>query len=417
MRPHPISGTADTTLPPLGTLQAALRKTTETLMRELAAPSLQAPRWTDLEWRIAEAAAVMQGISALLSQRLRWRGPERWEAFLAHQTTHTSLRRERIESLLDRIDALAREASIHVIALKGAALCRLGLYPQGGRPMSDIDLLTKPADAPAACTVLAKLGYRHAGETARHQVFEPSDAASVRAFGEHIDPPVKIELHVRISESLRVRKVDITSLIPAGDGKPGLRFYSSLPAMMNHLLLHTAANMRARAMRGIQLHDIAVVGRRMSLADWDALAALDGGNRLPWWALPPLALAARYYPSAIPAHPIDAALTGCTLWLRRAMRDQILTDVSWSRLTIQAFPGIEWCGSPAEALTFIARRVFPDRAMRHALRTVATRHAYSTGTPWYGLSHGRRILRWLFATPPRVQAIYPVRVALGVQSP
>ena len=32
--------------------------------------------------------------------------------------------------------------------------------------------------------------------------------------------------------------------------------------------------------------------------------------------------------------------------------------------------------------------------------------------PWYGLGHGKRILRWLFSQPPRVQTVISVKAAL-----
>lgn len=417
MAPHQLSAHSGNTLPPLHVLQGTLRKTTERLARELAAPHAQAPQWSDFEWHVAEAAAVMQGFSALLANRLRWRGAARWTAFLEQQKLHTSLRRARIETLLDDIDAAARELSLPVLALKGAALCRGGLYPQGGRPMSDIDLLVAPENVPTAIQVVTAVGYRAGAITARHLVFEPESANAFRGFGEHIDHPIKIELHARLSEHLPVREVDITALTLAAGTRPGLNFYPSLAAMMRHLLLHTAANLRARAMRGLQLHDIAALACRMSTADWKELARDGERPGAPWWMLAPLSLTASYYPSAIPQGLIESSALGCPPLLRRAARNQTLTDVSWSKLRIQAFPGIEWCHSVPEALRFMASRAFPDRAMRHSLLNIATKHSYSTATSWYGLSQGRRILRWVLSSPPRVQAIYPIRVALGLQPP
>src|SRR5690348_15530668 len=61
-------------LPPLPAIEKALHKTTEHLVHEVAArhnaPERRQspPRWDDLEWRIAEAAAAMHGIAALLSK-------------------------------------------------------------------------------------------------------------------------------------------------------------------------------------------------------------------------------------------------------------------------------------------------------------------------------------------------------------
>lgn len=56
--------------PVLSQVAAALRKTTESLVRELVDPTNQAPSWTDFEWRIARAVAGMQGVSSLLQAGL-----------------------------------------------------------------------------------------------------------------------------------------------------------------------------------------------------------------------------------------------------------------------------------------------------------------------------------------------------------
>ncbi len=52
-------------LPPLKLVKHGLRRTTETLAAELALaqPGTDMPDWTDLEWRLASAAAVAHGVS------------------------------------------------------------------------------------------------------------------------------------------------------------------------------------------------------------------------------------------------------------------------------------------------------------------------------------------------------------------
>jgi len=42
---------------------------------------------------------------------------------------------------------------------------------------------------------------------------------------------------------------------------------------MRHLLLHAAGNIRARALRQMQLHDIALLAPRMKASDWSELLA------------------------------------------------------------------------------------------------------------------------------------------------
>src|SRR5688572_3453868 len=96
---------AGSRLPPFAVLQRALAETTERLARELATPTLHAPEWNELEWRIAHAVAAMQGTSMLLASHLRWRGGAEWQAFLERQCQHSVRRHQRALSVRNELDA------------------------------------------------------------------------------------------------------------------------------------------------------------------------------------------------------------------------------------------------------------------------------------------------------------------------
>jgi hypothetical protein len=155
----------------------------------------------------------------------------------------------------------------------------------------------------------------------------------------------------------------------------------------------------------------------LNVADWDELLTEGVGARGLWWALPPLALSARYHPGAIPQSVIDRVAEGCPTLLRRASRRHCLADVSWSQIRIQALPGVEWSTTLGEALRFAQSRVFPDREALSELHYVAANEPWASGTEWYGLKHFTRIRRWLFSQPPRVQTMHSVRLALEYQPP
>src|SRR5450631_2769976 len=264
------------TLPPLSKIAAALRKTTEVLAQELATPTAVAPLWTDFEWHIARAVAGMQGVSSLLHNRLRWRGPETWQRFLREQLDQSVARHVEITRVLRAIDSHARSAEVAFVALKGAALHARGFYAAGERPMGDIDLLIRDDDAEANARVLELCGYEAALSTHRHQTFQPQfkkPLSDVR-LGEHLDNPIKIEVHTRIAEHLPVKTVDITRCLLPREAQAGLNEYPSVASLMMHLLLHAAGNMRARALRLIQLHDIALLAARFVQGDWDELVAM-----------------------------------------------------------------------------------------------------------------------------------------------
>ena len=268
-------------LPPLPSVAAALRATTERLAAELACPQPLAPHWSEFEWRTARAVAAMHGISGLLAAKLRWRGPEGWTEFLNRQREHTAHRHLRTQELLVAVGDRFQYEGIPVQALKGAALDLEGLYQRGQRPMADLDLLTVPRHAERACEILATLGLRESHSTFKHRVFEMRNSRPPRTFGEHADNDMKVELHERICEPLPSRLTDITHWVSPAQAIPGLNPYPSRSALMAHLLLHAAGAMAYRTLRLIQLHDIALLAPRLTESDWHQLLDLRPCDRLP----------------------------------------------------------------------------------------------------------------------------------------
>jgi hypothetical protein len=402
-------------MPPMREIAVALRKTTETLAQELAVPANGPPAWTEFEWQIARAASAMQGVSSLLYAGARWQGPDGWRRFLHEQWSQSVARHAEIARRLDAIDSQARLAGVAFVALKGAALHATGVYGGGERPMGDIDLLVRHADAEATARVLEACGYAAFFAVGRHQVFQPraSKALTGAILGEHIDSQIKVEVHTRIAESLPVAATDITQFLLPLAMQPGLNAYPSPASLMMHLLLHAAGNMRARALRLIQLHDVALLAGRFGAGDWRELLAARPNGRPLWWAFAPLRLAARYYPASIPPELLATLDMQCPWLLNKLTRRQHLTDVSWSNIRIEAFPGLEWSRTPAEALEFMRQRIWPSREARLQVEEVGAQIPGSSSVPWYGVAHGARILRWIFSHPPRVQTLLSVRAALG----
>jgi hypothetical protein len=209
-----------------------------------------------------------------------------------------------------------------------------------------------------------------------------------------------------------VRKVDITEGLTSGRERPGLNNYPDLVSLLVHLLLHAAGNMRAHALRQIQLHDIALVGGLLYDRDWGLLLELRHDGETPWWLYPPLALTARYYPNHIPADVLRTARAACPGILRLAAARHSLTDVSWSNLRIHAFPGIAWSRTLLDAWRFVRSRVLPSGSSLAELEIARRAQPQLDAVPWYGVPHGQRIARWLFSRPPRVQTIMSVIAAL-----
>jgi hypothetical protein len=401
--------------PSLKKVSAVLLEITETLARELGAPTDRSPAWDDFEWRIAQAVAAMQGVSSLLSEQLRWKGPPRWQRFLQEQRLHVAGRHQKITRLMETIDLNARRQGVPLVALKGAELHRLGIYEAGERPMADLDLLVSNANLSATTRLLKDCGYELTFTTWRHYLFEsPLIGLPIAVgLGEHVDNPIKIELHTGIRERLPVSETDITRSVFSGAAHAGLNAYPSIATLMMHLMLHAAGNMRAHALRLIQLNDIARLATRFGPADWTELLDARPDERGLWWAIAPLRLTERYYPATVPPHVIAGLSENCPWLLRRAARRQTIGEVSWSNMRVYAFPGIEWSRTPLEALRFVISRIWPSRGARSELKRFAALHPGAAGLPWYGISQIGRILRWVFSRPPRVQALLPVRAALA----
>jgi hypothetical protein len=401
-------------LPALKTVERLLRETTERVAAECAQPTLAAPRWSEAHWCIAQAVAAIHGISPLLSRCLLWRGPPGWEQFLAEQWQQTFTRQHAMTGLVARIDARARDMGIPITALKGAALHDLSIYQPGMRPMADLDLLVHDHDAAATATMLEGLGCWESYRTRRERVYyhgghgDGGDDSDGATFGESAERALKIELQTWIAESLPIRVVDITERVLPQRGSAGVQGYASLSALMTHLLLHAAGNIRSRALRLIHLHDIAALAARLSREDWQG--ALNEPASC-WWAYPPLALTARYFPSFIPADVQSRASAACPPRLRRIAQRQRLSDVSLSHLWIESWPGIEWCGSIREQMRYISARVFPDAATCAEIRINEATSDWTTNSPWARLSRPRRMLRWALSRTPRVATMWSVREA------
>jgi Uncharacterised nucleotidyltransferase len=394
-------------------LQAALTHVTERLAHELAQPTPKAPDWSDFEWCVAKAVAAMHGVSPLLWCSLRWRGPEEWMHFLEEQRTHVAQRHARIEKLLLQIDQTACEAGVAIITLKGVALHALGLYTRGERPMADVDLLVCAQDSARAVRLIESLRFKECRRSWRERAFAPLESHSAGPLGEHSNNDITIELHERVGERLPLHLTDITDTVFPRRPHAGLNGYPSRAALMTHLLLHTAGAMAMKSARLVQLNDLALVGQRMSEADWDELLQRCSSGQRLWWALPPLRLTLRYYALSVPTRALRALESDCPWVLRRNARGPILSDVSFSHLWVDAFPGIEWSRSIREMLSYAASRVRPSAEQLTARTTSVVTEDWAADSQWSTLSHGRRIARWLASRQVRPATMHVLRATLA----
>src|SRR5690606_2347017 len=116
----------------------------------------------------------------------------------------------------------------------------------------------------------------------------------------------------------------------------------------------------SRSMRLMHLHDIALLAVQLAPSDWEALCAPRAGAA-SWWALPPLRLAARYYPGTVPEAVLARLARQCPLPLRLSARRQTMTRVSCSALWLQPMAGLEWACSAGEVVRYLHARIRPSR--------------------------------------------------------
>ena len=181
---------------------------------------------------------------------------------------------------------------------------------------------------------------------------------------------------------------------------------------MTHLLLHTAGEMAMKSARLVQLHDLALVGRQMTGADWDELVqGCSAAGALVGTAA--LRLTLRYYALSVPTRALRALESDCPWVLRRNARRSILSEVSFSHLWVDAFPGIEWSRSIREMLSYAASRVRPSAEQLAARAASVVTQDWAADSQWSTLSQGRRIARWLASRPVRPVTMHVLRATLA----
>jgi Uncharacterised nucleotidyltransferase len=406
--------TAAAIIPAPRIVQEVLRATTERLAHELGSPTDITPSWSEFEWRTARAAVAIHGVGPLLARTLRWRGPPGWNDFLQDQRAQTEKRYRRIEALAKLIGRHAGEAGIPMVALKGAALHEMGIYRAGDRPMADLDLLVEEPDMAGATKLLEAQGFRTELDFWKNRIFIAAGAARSGGLGEHCDYPIKVELHCRIRERLPLELTDISQIVFPANPHAGLNPYPSRVSLLMHLVLHAAGAMASCDLRLMHVHDLALVCGGMQAADWEKILCQgESGARAPWWFLPPLQLARRYYPDIIPSPVLSRLRYACPARLRRATTRQSLTDFSLSSLWVRAFPGIEWAQSGSEACRYMLGRIRPGAEARRIRNVDTANAAWAAHSSWKGLPQRYRILRWLTSRPTRPATMYVVRETLA----
>lgn len=379
-------------LPPPRKLQPIVTAITEWLAALACGRAAPPPRtWSPTEWRYARAIAHIQGIAPLLHVRGAGSlGDGAWRDFLRLQYERNGQRNVHVLNIVERLRAASVQFDVPLVFLKGASLITWLYDDIALRPMSDIDVLTRPDALEEAILAIRSAGFVQADGVARHVTFilPPNTVVDMR--GEHPDNPIKLELHPRISNTLPRQTWDITALFqpvlqhaPAGRPCHVTEFI--------HLLQHASYHAMTRALRLVGLYDLYLYSARLDVDEWraviDTLRQLEGLG----WAYPPLALCQRYF-GGIPASAIDATQKAAPAHLVSYIQRASLTQVSYCNVVPQyAMHPTKWARTFTEGMLYLSDvllgRGVNKESARH--KTSKAVHAFAPKQSYY-----RRGLRW-----------------------
>ncbi len=329
--------------------------------------------WSATDWKLARVVANLQGILAHLHTCCAQHpfGPPGWQSFLSEQAR---LNRQRIDKLLGLYAALARELNargVAAIPLKGCDLLTRVYDEPALRPTSDIDILVRPDQFKQAVAAVLAAGFEAAGGIKRHAVFALQPERVVSRIGEHPDNPIRVELHPAVDGMLSRTPYDITGALWASAGEHAFDGYRDqrpdLARLALHVLIHAACDMQPRGFRFSRVIDMRMLFARFTPGDWHALQAAIEDHKGHWWAYPPCALLARYYPNALPPEFLAALRRRCPRSLRALLRDADATYFSHCNLRMASLGEIAaWARTPWRAVDHAISLALPSKEERVA---------------------------------------------------
>ncbi len=171
------------------------------------APNINGNRFPNdaTAWHNLAREADKRGLCGLVLERANACGvniPNDARSALQTGTARVAAQQLHMTHELSKLLAAFNDAGVPVMLLKGAALT-LCLYDEAGlRPMSDVDLLVRPADVARAATVLRQAGCRRGAELVRDDFFPRFYYETEWVTGS--DRPVRLDFHARPLRPLRI---------------------------------------------------------------------------------------------------------------------------------------------------------------------------------------------------------------------
>jgi hypothetical protein len=269
--------------PPLDAGEA--RRVVQTVAGWLASPAAEliardSAIWSQQTWRTAQRVISIHGLAPhLASSGLISEGanipPAELATWLVEQE---SLNRARIDRIHQDLVALLKAATrdgIEVMPLKGSLVTTLPLLGGYVRPMSDIDVLVRPAQREAATRLLAGLGYDRIDQgnpRPTHDVFL-RPGSRVVSVDEHPDNPRRVELHTEVVRHLWgwFDSDELTDALWARAQSRSLLGETAVVPhfddLFAHLAVHASSDLlagRGRLVQWLDIARLAAAGARLS---------------------------------------------------------------------------------------------------------------------------------------------------------
>jgi hypothetical protein len=348
-------------------------------------------------------AAFLGGVGALVGRWLevgRASAAEPVRALLAVHLDHARRRAELLGTQLARVRDAMGARGVEPIVLKGAHTGAVHFAEPALRAGSDLDLLVRASELPAARAALADAGLVERRRTVfqdRSEWAPVSPAARVRSLElEHADNPWSVDLHASLERwyfrGLRRGLGDDVfahvDTVPIG-GRP-TRVLAE-PWLTAFLAQHASQELaRTRLIRLVELVLVIRRGRDRGTLAWAALLALLARTRTERFVQPALALAEELAPGTVP-EPVRSALARATpLRLRRvvdAVRASDLGPLPHRSLDAK----LMWAAGPRELLLGMSELLVPsDDGEREGLASLYARRAQAVLTGRARLGVGDR---------------------------
>ncbi|MGI8623285.1 MAG: nucleotidyltransferase family protein [Solirubrobacteraceae bacterium] len=293
-------------------------------------PAWDGATWAVLDWDYLARAAERQGIVPLLQAWLARRrtiavppavGAQLYNAYWTNHFRNRIL----LQELADILRAAAA-GGVAVMPLKGAVLAPCYYATPALRPMSDLDLLVRPADAEALAALLRGRGYAEPPDRP-HVLDAPArdPLRRERAFvAERGGTPVLVEYRTEPLDPAIWQLTELDPTLTAILDRHAERMWSRgrcatlaeapfVRPAPEDLLLHVASHLTTRHhdFRLLWLHDIAaIVAAHADAFDWDSFARATRALGLAAPVFAALEAAQRWLGAPLPLRRLQRALFG-----------------------------------------------------------------------------------------------------------